>query len=123
MRRILSGSDGGEPIKVAATSSPGTAVHTVGTGRTQRLTLQAVNTDGTDRLLTVQWGDTGEPDNSIEVTVPAGGGIVTVGDFALPTVATPPTDPPADPTKAVIRFCTANGAVYVWAGAAWNVIG
>lgn len=80
MRRILSGSDGGEPIKVAATSSPGTAIHTVATGRTQRLTLQAVNTDGTDRLLTVQWGDTGQPDNSIEVTVPAGGGIVTVVD-------------------------------------------
>lgn len=45
------------------------------------------------------------------------------GDLALPTVATPPTDPPTDPTKAVIRFCAANGAVYVWAGTAWSVIG
>lgn len=45
------------------------------------------------------------------------------GDLAIPVVTDPPTTPPADPTKAVIRFCSGNGAVYVWSGAAWSVIG
>lgn len=45
------------------------------------------------------------------------------GDFVLPTVDIPPTAPPADPTKAVIRFCSGNGAIYVWAGSSWSIIG
>lgn len=45
------------------------------------------------------------------------------GDLAIPVVTDPPSTPPADPTKAVIRFCSGNGAVYVWSGAAWSVIG
>ena len=73
-RRILSGSNEGQPIKVGATTSPGTLVHTVGIGGAI-VTLFAINTDSTDRLLTIQFGGTTEPDNSIEVTVPAVGGI------------------------------------------------
>lgn len=76
-RKILSGSSGGQPIKVTATASPGTMVHTVNTNRV-RATLFAVNTDSTDRLLTIQFGGTTEPDNSIEVTVPAVGGPIEV---------------------------------------------
>lgn len=58
-------------------------------------------------------------------TVIGGSGTVASfgGDLAIPVVADPPSTPPADPTKAVIRFCSGNGAVYVWSGAAWSVIG
>ncbi|MCE7938677.1 MAG: hypothetical protein DYG90_08875 [Chloroflexi bacterium CFX6] len=43
------------------------------------------------------------------------------GDFALPVVADPPSGDPG--RVGVIRLCTGNGAVYVWTGSSWALIG
>lgn len=82
VKRKLSASTSGRGIKVAATSTPGTTVHT-GVGSTDPGTydevwLWAVNTDTTDRKLTIEFGGQTSPDDLIEVTIPAEGGLVEV---------------------------------------------
>ncbi len=78
----LSGSTDGRPIKVAATATPGTTIHTAGavTGddNYDELYLFAGNTDTTDRKLTIEWGGVTAPDDLIEVTIPAEGGLILV---------------------------------------------
>lgn len=76
----LSGSTNGKGIKVAATASPGTTIHTAVTGTTNwdEVWLYCVNSSGSDVKLTIQWGETTAPDGNIEVTVPAEGGLVLV---------------------------------------------
>lgn len=73
----LSGSTDGRPIKVAATSSPGTAVHTAtsatGSGLYDEVWLWAVSSDTSLRLLTVQFGGTTAPDDSISCNIPIAG--------------------------------------------------
>lgn len=77
---ILSGSTDGRGIKVAATSSPGTTIHTGSSTATtiDEIWLYAMNTDTTARLLTVQWGGTTSPDDSIQVTISAQSGLTLV---------------------------------------------
>lgn len=79
-RRILSGSEDGRPIKVVATSSPGTLVHqTANTkGYTSVLRLYAVNTHTAAVVLTVEFGGTNNPDDRIIVTVPAKSGLIEI---------------------------------------------
>ncbi len=78
----LSGSTDGRPIKVAATATPGTTIHTAGavTGddNYDEITLYAVNSDTVDRKLTIEWGGTTSPDDLIEVTIPAESGLIPV---------------------------------------------
>jgi hypothetical protein len=73
----LSGSTDGRGIKVAATSSPGTAIHTATSSTTTGYDeewLYAVN-----RLLTVQWGGTTSPDDDCKLTLlPKAGRILVV---------------------------------------------
>ena len=73
----LSGSTNGRPIKVAATATPGTAVHTAtgNSGELDELWLWASNTDTTDRKLTIELGGTTSPDDLIEMTIPAEDGL------------------------------------------------
>lgn len=63
---VLSGSTSGRPIAVAATSSPGTAIHTASFGSATDghdvITLYAHNIDTVDRLLYLQIGGTGTSD-------------------------------------------------------------
>lgn len=79
-KRILSGSTDGRAIKVAATASSGTTIHTgpTSTSALQEIWLYAVNSDTTARKLTIQWGGTTSPDDEIELTVPAESGLVLV---------------------------------------------
>jgi hypothetical protein len=78
----LSGSTDGRPIKVAATSSPGTTIHTAqaGTGADNydEIWLWAFNSDTTNRKLTLEFGGTTSPDDTIELTIPAESGLVLV---------------------------------------------
>jgi len=76
----LSGSTQGKQIKVAATGTPGTTIHTTGTSATvvDRLYLFAVNSDTTDRKLTIEWGGVASPDDTIELTIPQESGLVLV---------------------------------------------
>lgn len=79
-RRLLSGSTNGKAIKVVATASTGTTIHTAITGTTQVdcIELWAVNSDTTDRKLTIEWGETTAPDGNIELTIPAEDGLVQI---------------------------------------------
>lgn len=76
----LSGSTDGKAIKVAATATPGTTIHTASTTTTtfDEIWLYAQNTDTTDRKLTIQYGGTTSPDDEIEVTVTAESGLFLV---------------------------------------------
>jgi hypothetical protein len=78
----LSGSVDGRGIKVAATVSPGTLIHTA-LGSQARMEwdevwLQAVNTSGSTVALTLEWGGTTSPDDTIQVTLPANSGLVQI---------------------------------------------
>ena len=76
----LSGSTDGKLIKVAATATPGTTIHTgSATASTyDELWLYAVNSDSTDRKLTIEWGGTSSPDDLIEQTITAESGLILV---------------------------------------------
>ena len=79
-KRLLSGSTNGEGIKVAATATLGTTIHTAVTGTSDidEIWLYAVNSDTTDRKLTLEFGGVTDPDNLIEFTVPAEDGLYLV---------------------------------------------
>lgn len=82
---VLSGSTDGKAIKVAATGTPGTTVHTGSSTATtiDEVWLYATNTDTTARKLTVEWGGTSSPDDLIEVTIPAESGLTLVAPGLL----------------------------------------
>lgn len=77
---IASGSTNGRLIKVAATATPGTTIHTAvsGTSSIDQLVIYAGNTDAVARKLTIEWGGTTSPDDLIEVTIPGESGLVLV---------------------------------------------
>lgn len=82
VKRKLSGSTDGRGIKVVATSSAGTTIHTSVSGTTagtyDEIWLWAYNSDTVDRLLTIQFGGTTSPDDDIKVTIPAQSGLTLV---------------------------------------------
>lgn len=84
-KQILSGSTDGRAIKVAATASSGTTIHTGPTATTtiDEVWLYAMNTDTTARKLTIQWGGTTSPDDDIELTIGAESGLVLVAPGLL----------------------------------------
>jgi hypothetical protein len=91
-KEILSGSTDGRAIKVAATATPGTTIHTGSATATtyDEVWLYATNTDTTDRKLTIEWGGTSSPDDLIEFTVKAENGLyLMVPGLILKGNATP----------------------------------
>jgi len=76
----LSGSTDGKLIKVAATATAGTTIHTGSATATtiDEVWLYAVNSDTTDRKLTIEWGGTSAPDDLIEQTITAESGLILV---------------------------------------------
>jgi len=76
-KHILSGSTGGRPIKVVATASAGTTIHTTGISATviDEVWLYANNVDTTLRTLTIEFGGTTNPDDRIVVGIPAQTGL------------------------------------------------
>ena len=66
----LSGGTTGKNIKVAATATAGTLIHTAHATSIDELWLWAVNTDTTDRKLTIEFGGVTAPDDLIEMTIP-----------------------------------------------------
>jgi hypothetical protein len=77
---VLSGSTDGRAIKVAATGTPGTTIHTGSSTATtlDEIWLYATNTDTTARKLTIEWGGTSSPDDLIELTIPAESGLTLI---------------------------------------------
>lgn len=76
----LSGSTDGRPIKVAATATPGTTIHTASATNSvyDEIWIYAMNTDSVPRKLTVEFGGTSSPDDLIEITLPAEPGLLLV---------------------------------------------
>jgi hypothetical protein len=76
----LSGSTDGRAIKVAATATAGTTIHTGSATATtyDEIWLYAMNTSSSSVKLTIEWGDTTSPDDLIELTVLPEAGLVTV---------------------------------------------
>ena len=67
-------------IKVAATATPGTAIHTASSTATtiDEIWLYAVNTSASAVKLTLEWGEATAPDGNIELTVQPEAGLVTL---------------------------------------------
>lgn len=84
-KRLLSGSTNGKAIKVVATATLGTTIHTAVTGTTDidEIYLYAVNTDTSARKLTIEWGEATSPDGHIEYTVPAESGLYLIAPGLL----------------------------------------
>ena len=79
-KRILSGSTNGKAIKVAATATAGTLIHTAvaGTSDIDEVWIYAQNTSGSSVTLDIEWGGVTAPDDLIELTVLPEAGLVTV---------------------------------------------
>ena len=75
--RITSGGTNGRMVKVVATATAGTLLHTAvsGTDDMDEIYIWAVNSDTTARKLTIEWGGVASPDDLIEYTVPAEDGL------------------------------------------------
>jgi hypothetical protein len=84
-KTILSGSTDGRGIKVAATATPGTTIHTgpSNTSHLHKVWLYAVNSDTTPRKLTLEWGGTTSPDDLIEFTVEPESGLFLIAPGLL----------------------------------------
>ena len=74
----LSGSTDGKQIKVAATATPGTTIHTAHASALDEIWLYAVNSNTAAVKLTVEWGEATAPDGNVEVTIPAESGYLLV---------------------------------------------
>ena len=79
-KALLSGSTNGRGIKVVATATAGTTIHTAvaGTSDLDEIWLWCVNSDTVSRKLTIEYGGVAAPDDLIEVTIPAENGLVLV---------------------------------------------
>jgi hypothetical protein len=77
---ILGSSTDGRAIKVAATSSPGTTIHTGSTNTSvmDEIWLYAANSSTSNVKLTVEWGGTSSPDDIIELTLLPESGLILV---------------------------------------------
>lgn len=78
-KQLLSGSTNGQGIVVAATSTPGTQVHTAITSTSgfDEVWIYAVNTSASNVKLTIEYGNTSSTGN-IELTVASESGLVLV---------------------------------------------
>jgi hypothetical protein len=79
-KEFLSGSTNGKQIKVAATATAGTLIHTAVSGTTNQdeIWIYAVNSSTGNLKLTIEWGEATAPDGNIEVTIPAEDGYTLV---------------------------------------------
>ena len=79
-KQLLSGSTNGKAIKVAATATAGTTIHTAvtGTSNLDEIWLYAINSSASSVKLTIEWGEASAPDGNIELTVLPEAGLVTV---------------------------------------------
>jgi len=71
-KHIFSASTNGRGIKVAATATPGTLIHTADTTALDEITAYVTNTDVADRSVTFEMGGTTSPNDHLTLIVPAG---------------------------------------------------
>lgn len=82
VKRKLSGSTDGKPIKVVQTSTAGTTIHTAVSGTTagtfDEIWLWAYNGHTTDVVLTIEFGGADVPDQNIVITIPSKSGLIPI---------------------------------------------
>lgn len=82
----LSGSTDGKAIKVAATATAGTTIHTAHATALDEIWLYAHNSSASAVKLTLEFGGTAAPDDHIEINIGAEGtGLVLVSPGLLLT--------------------------------------
>ena len=85
-KKILSGSTDGKAIKVAATATAGTTIHTAHSTALDEIWLYAHNSSASAVKLTLEWGEATAPDGNIEINIGAEGtGLVLVSPGLLLT--------------------------------------
>ena len=77
-RQLLSGSTNGRGVKVAATATPGTLIHTAHATSLDEVWLWCVNSSASAVKLTVQFGGTTDPDDSIEAGIDPESGLFLI---------------------------------------------
>lgn len=79
-KSILSGSTDGRAIKVVATATAGTLLHTASSTAADldEIWLWAVNSSVTAAKLTIEWGGVTAPDDLIELTISAESGLIQI---------------------------------------------
>ena len=79
-KKLLSGCTNGKQVKVVATSTPGTLIHTAISGTTDydEIWIYATNSHTADVALTLQWGGTVSPDDYIQITIPKKTGLFLI---------------------------------------------
>jgi hypothetical protein len=78
-KEFLSGGTGdGLGIKVVATATAGTTIHTAHATAQDEIHLWAWNTDTVNRVLTVEFGGATDPDDLIEMDIPFQDGLYLV---------------------------------------------
>ncbi len=85
-KTLLSGSTNGKAIKVAATTTAGTTIHTAvsGTSSLDEVWLYAHNSSASTVKLTLEWGEATAPDGNIEINIGAEGtGLVLIAPGIL----------------------------------------
>ena len=85
-KTLLSGSTNGKAIKVVATATAGTTIHTAvsGTSSLDEIWLYAHNSSASTVKLTLEWGEATAPDGNIEINIGAEGtGLVLVAPGLL----------------------------------------
>ena len=82
---LLSGSTQGKAIKVVATATAGTTIHTAvaGTSSLDEIWLWAVNSSAATVKLTLEWGEATAPDGNIEVSLAAESGLMLIAPGLL----------------------------------------
>lgn len=74
----LSGSTDGKGIKVVATATAGTTIHTAHATDLDEIWIYAVNSQAAAVKLTLEWGEATAPEGNIEVTIPGESGLFLV---------------------------------------------
>lgn len=86
-KEILSGSTNGKGVKVAATGTAGTLIHTVTTGGSNtdidEIFIYATNTHTAQIKLTVEFGGATDPDDHIVANIPAETTVLVVPGLIL----------------------------------------
>lgn len=74
----LSSSTDGKGIKVVATATPGTTIHSAHLTDLDEIWIYAVNSSASPVKLTLEWGEVTAPDGNIEVTIPGESGLYLI---------------------------------------------
>jgi hypothetical protein len=82
VKRILSGSTDGKPIKIVQTATAGTLIHTAIAGTTpgtyDEIWLWAFNSHSSAITLTIEFGGASAPDQNIVISIPAQSGLIPI---------------------------------------------